>query len=73
MIMIIMMDDDDDDAGLHLPKNIQDKVKELKKRMSDLSIDYSKNLNEEKTVLEFTEEELGEWARRADGYGETGL
>lgn len=68
-----MMDDDDDDAGLHLPKNIQDKVKELKKRMSDLSIDYSKNLNEEKTVLEFTEEELGEWARRADGYGGTGL
>ncbi|PVD23726.1 hypothetical protein C0Q70_16999 [Pomacea canaliculata] len=41
-----------------LAKEYTNKVKELKKRMSDLSIDYSKNLNEEKTVLEFTEEEL---------------
>jgi len=44
---------------LHLPKDTQDRIKDILKRMSDLSIDFSTNLNEEKTVLEFDEAQLG--------------
>ena len=45
--------------GLHLSKDAQAKIKEIKKRMSDLSIDFNKYCNEENTVLEFDQDELG--------------
>ena len=45
--------------GLHLDETTRDKVKELKKKLSDLQLEFSKNVNEENSKFPFKLEELG--------------
>ena len=44
--------------GLHLSEDTREKVKAIKKQVSELTLQFSKNLGEENTVLLFTAEEL---------------
>lgn len=43
---------------MHLSPEVQKQVKDLKNEINELSLKFTKAMNEENTILEFTEEEL---------------